>query len=194
MSRSAHLQHRRKVHHPERYVGAHPFNPPQLIPLVELTKGDRTSNDALDRALAFYRAMGKDPIVLQSGFVANRISHGETCFSPPKLFILDEKRDFIKIRLFSRIFPKSLDSIYILWDVQFALAWRGSYIFYAEDGRNARVTQVEKGLMWELYQKRGSFKEVAEIVGRSSDTVSRYVREHEAAVNAVRVVVDAKNI
>mgnify|MGYP004513425469 FL=1 len=48
--------------------------------------------------------------------------------------------------------------------------------------------------MWELYQKRGSFKEVAEIVGRSSDTVSRYVREHEAAVNAVRVVVDAKNI
>lgn len=113
MSRSAHLQHRRKVHHPERYVGAHPFNPPQLIPLVELTKGDRTSNDALDRALAFYRAMGKDPIVLQIGFVANRISHGETCFSPPKLFILDEKRDFIKIRLFSRIFPKSLDSIYI---------------------------------------------------------------------------------
>ena len=131
--------------------------------------------------------------MLQIGFVANRISLGETCFSPPKLFILDEKRDFIKIRLFSRIFPKSLDSIYILWDVQFALAWRGSYIFYAEDGRNARVTQVEKGLMWELYQKRGSFKEVAEIMGRSADTVSRYIHEHEAAVNAVRVVVDAQN-
>ena len=57
----------------------------------------------------------------------------------------------------------------------------------------ARVTQVEKDLMWELYQKRGSFKEVAEIMGRSANTVSRYVREHEAAVNAVRVVVDAKN-
>lgn len=58
----------------------------------------------------------------------------------------------------------------------------------------ARVTQVEKDLMWELYQKRGSFKEVAEIMGRSPDTVSRYIHEHEAAVNAVRVVVDAKNI
>lgn len=57
----------------------------------------------------------------------------------------------------------------------------------------ARVTQVEKDLMWELYQKRGSFKEVAEIMGRSANTVSRYVREHEAAVNAVRVVMDAKN-
>ena len=48
--------------------------------------------------------------------------------------------------------------------------------------------------MWELYQKRGSFKEVAEIMGRSANTVSRYIHEHEAAVNAVRVVVDAKNI
>lgn len=57
----------------------------------------------------------------------------------------------------------------------------------------ARVTQVEKDLMWELYQKRGSFKEVAEIMGRSPDTVSRYIHEHEAAVNAVRVVVDAQN-
>lgn len=57
----------------------------------------------------------------------------------------------------------------------------------------ARVTQVEKDLMWELYQKRGSFKEVAEIMGRSANTVSRYIHEHEAAVNAVRVVVDAKN-
>ena len=57
----------------------------------------------------------------------------------------------------------------------------------------ARVTQVEKDLMWELYQKRGSFKEVAKIMGRSHDTISRYVHEHEAAVNAVRVVVDAQN-
>ena len=56
-----------------------------------------------------------------------------------------------------------------------------------------RVTQVEKDLMWELYQKCGSFKEVARIMGRSSDTVSRYVHEHEAAVNAVRVVMDAQN-
>ena len=56
-----------------------------------------------------------------------------------------------------------------------------------------RVMQVEKGLMWELYQKRSSFEKVAEIMGRRSDTVSRYVREHEAAVNAVRVVVDAQN-
>ena len=46
--------------------------------------------------------------------------------------------------------------------------------------------------MWELYQKYGSFKEVAKIMGRSRETVSRYVHEREAAVNAVRVVMEAK--
>lgn len=38
-----------------------------------------------------------------------------------------------------------------------------------------QVTQVEKDLMWELYQKYGSFKKVADIMGRGRDTVSRYV-------------------
>ena len=56
-----------------------------------------------------------------------------------------------------------------------------------------RVTQVEKDLMWQLYQKYGSFKKVAKIMGRSRETVSRYVHEHEAAVNAVRVVMNAQN-
>ncbi len=63
---------------PGRYIGAHPFNPPHLIPLVEITRGPETRQDVLDRAVAFYRAMGKEPIVLQKekiGFVANRLSH-----------------------------------------------------------------------------------------------------------------------
>lgn len=55
------------------------------------------------------------------------------------------------------------------------------------------VTPVEKDLMWELYQKYGIFKKVADIMGRDAKTVSRYVREREAVVNAVRVVVEAKN-
>ena len=58
---------------------------------------------------------------------------------------------------------------------------------------STRVTQVEKELMWKLYQKYGTFKAVAQRMGRSAGTVSRYVHEHEAAVNAVRVVIDAQN-
>lgn len=59
---------------------------------------------------------------------------------------------------------------------------------------SARVSQAEKELMWKLYQKYGTFKAVADKLGRGRDTVSRYVHEHEAAVNAVRVVVDAQNM
>ena len=59
--------------------------------------------------------------------------------------------------------------------------------------KRTRVTQQEKEKMWRLYNELGSFSKVAKKLNRSPDTVSRYVREHEAAVNAVRVVIDAQN-
>ena len=59
--------------------------------------------------------------------------------------------------------------------------------------KGTRVTQQEKEKMWQLYNQLGSYAKVAKKLHRSSDTVSRYVREHEAAVNAVRVVMDAQN-
>ncbi len=62
--------------HPERVVLGHPFNPPHLIPLVEVAGGKNTSEDAIERALDFYRAMGKHPIRLRreiKGHVANRL-------------------------------------------------------------------------------------------------------------------------
>lgn len=59
--------------------------------------------------------------------------------------------------------------------------------------KRTRVTQQEKEQIWQLYNQLGSYAKVAKKLHRSSDTVSRYVREHEAAVNAVRVVVDAQN-
>ena len=54
----------------------HPFNPPHLIPLVEVGGGIQTAPDAIERALNFYRAMGKHPIHLRreiTGHVANRL-------------------------------------------------------------------------------------------------------------------------
>ena len=57
----------------------------------------------------------------------------------------------------------------------------------------ARVTQVEKELMWKLYQKCGSLKEVARVVGRDRSTVSRYVHEYEAAVSAAGYILNQKD-
>jgi len=65
--------------HPERCIGAHPYNPPHIIPLVEITKGDKTSPEAVKCACDFYVRLGKEPIVLQKeslGFIANRLQMG----------------------------------------------------------------------------------------------------------------------
>ncbi|CAB3729814.1 3-hydroxyacyl-CoA dehydrogenase NAD-binding domain-containing protein [Achromobacter kerstersii] len=65
-----------RCQHPERFVIGHPFNPPHLIPLVEVVGGDKTSADTIDRSIAFYQAMGKYPIRLNKevpGHIANRL-------------------------------------------------------------------------------------------------------------------------
>ena len=59
--------------------------------------------------------------------------------------------------------------------------------------KGTRVTQQEKEKMWRLDQEIGSFAKVAKKLRRSPDTVSRYVREYEAAVNAASVVLKAQN-
>jgi IS30 family transposase len=56
-----------------------------------------------------------------------------------------------------------------------------------------KVTQKEKEKMWRLYQELGSFKKVASRLRRSPDTVSRHVREYEAAVGAAGYVMNAKD-
>ena len=61
--------------HPERVVIGHPFNPPHIIPLVEVVGGSKTSPDAIQQAISFYASIGKKPIHLKKelpGHVANR--------------------------------------------------------------------------------------------------------------------------
>lgn len=54
------------------------------------------------------------------------------------------------------------------------------------------MTQKEREKMWQLYQQYGSFKKVASKMRRSPDTVSRHVREYEAAVGAAGYVLNVK--
>jgi len=61
---------------PQRCVVGHPFNPPYLLPLVEITGGAKTAPEALRRAAEFYRCAGKAPLILQKeipGFIATRL-------------------------------------------------------------------------------------------------------------------------
>ena len=62
--------------HPERCVIGHPFNPPHLIPLVEIVGGAKTSEHTIERVSAFYKGLGKRTIRLHKevpGHVANRL-------------------------------------------------------------------------------------------------------------------------
>src|SRR5262245_38465435 len=61
---------------PERCVIGYPFNPPHLIPLVEVVGGEKTSPDTIERAIAFYESIGKKAIHVRKevvGHVANRL-------------------------------------------------------------------------------------------------------------------------
>ena len=62
--------------HPERCVIGHPFNPPHLIPLVEIVGGAKTSEQTIRRATEFYTSIGKQTVRLNKevpGHVANRL-------------------------------------------------------------------------------------------------------------------------
>ena len=62
--------------HPERCVIGHPFNPPHLIPLVEVVGSAKTSPQAVTTAMEFYKSVGKRPIHIKKevrGHVANRL-------------------------------------------------------------------------------------------------------------------------
>jgi 3-hydroxyacyl-CoA dehydrogenase len=62
--------------HPERCVIGHPFNPPHLVPLVEIVGGVKTSEATIQRAAEFYAGLGKQTVRLRKevpGHVANRL-------------------------------------------------------------------------------------------------------------------------
>lgn len=61
---------------PERLVVGHPFNPPYLVPLVEVVGGERTERGAVDWAAKFFEVAGKQVITMDRevpGFIANRL-------------------------------------------------------------------------------------------------------------------------
>ena len=65
-----------RMREPGRLLVGHPFNPPHVVPLVEVVPGAQTSPEGAQAAADFYRSLGKVPVVLRKeigGFVANRL-------------------------------------------------------------------------------------------------------------------------
>lgn len=67
----------RAARYPDRCLAGHPYNPPHLIPLVEIAPGEKTTHEAVEAAQRFYKSIGKTPVVLSReipGYLANRMS------------------------------------------------------------------------------------------------------------------------
>lgn len=67
-----------KSKHRERIVGTHFWNPPHLIPLVEVVKAKETSEETMEKTMALMKAVGKKPVWVKKdvpGFLANRLQH-----------------------------------------------------------------------------------------------------------------------
>ena len=63
---------------PERFAGMHWFNPPELVPLVEVVSGATTESGVVERLIGWARALGKRPVHVRrdvEGFIANRIQY-----------------------------------------------------------------------------------------------------------------------
>lgn len=61
---------------PERFIGIHFFNPPQLMKLVEVIPGQKTSKDLVDTTINFVKSVSKEPVICKRdvpGFIVNRL-------------------------------------------------------------------------------------------------------------------------
>tara|TARA_B100001057_G_C22668403_1_gene878817 strand:+ start:133 stop:1062 length:930 start_codon:yes stop_codon:yes gene_type:complete len=66
----------KKMLNPERAIVAHPFNPPYLLKLVEISGGEKTSKKTINFSKKFFKELGKKPLIIKkeiSGFIATRL-------------------------------------------------------------------------------------------------------------------------
>jgi 3-hydroxybutyryl-CoA dehydrogenase len=67
-----------KLKHRERVIGTHFWNPPHLVPLVEVIQNEKTSADTVQKTMALLRDAGRNPVHVKKdipGFVGNRLQH-----------------------------------------------------------------------------------------------------------------------
>jgi 3-hydroxyacyl-CoA dehydrogenase len=76
--------------HPERCVIGHPFNPPHIIPLVEVTGGAKTSPETIQQTLAFYAAIGKKPIHLRKEIAGHAASRMQAALYREVAYLIDQ--------------------------------------------------------------------------------------------------------
>src|SRR6201991_3968323 len=76
--------------HPERCVIGHPFNPPHLVPLVEIVGGAKTSKDTIERAAEFYTSIGQRTVRVNKKKTDNSANRLQAALSREVYYLVAE--------------------------------------------------------------------------------------------------------
>ena len=164
---------------PGRVVVGHPFNPPHVVPLVEVVPGAQTPAATVEAAAAFYRSLGKVPVVLHKeigGFVANRLQSA--------LF-----RESVHLVLEGVVTPEELDMV-VTESVGVRWATAGPFESYHLGGGPGGIRNLLEHLgpgMQERWRTLGQPELTPELVDRvSTSTEERFADQPYAQRTAAR--------
>ncbi|MGW7533411.1 3-hydroxyacyl-CoA dehydrogenase NAD-binding domain-containing protein [Amycolatopsis sp. NPDC054798] len=168
-----------------RIVIGHPFNPPELMPLVEVVPGASTSEETVAKAVEVYRGLGKKPITLKKevpGFVGNRL---QKVFNDQAMYLVQQ----------GVVSATDLDEL-----VKASLGPRWATIGPFEsmhlgggpDGMRHLVGHVGSQMKFEIGRPdREHFESVIEEVEQAYGTADTYSQRVEARDSRTRAVLDA---
>ena len=159
-----------RMREPGRLLVGHPFNPPHVVPLVEVVPGAQTPPESAQAAAEFYRSLGKVPVVLRKeigGFVANRLQSA--------LF-----RESVNLVLQGVVTPEELDQV-VTESVGVRWATAGPFESYHLGGGPGGIRHLLEHLgpgMVRRWKDLGQPELTDELVERiSTDTESRFADE-----------------
>ena len=156
-----------RMREPGRLLVGHPFNPPHVVPLVEVVPGAQTPAETAQAAADFYRSLGKVPVVLRKeigGFVANRLQSA--------LF-----RESVNLVLQGVVTPEELDQV-VTESVGVRWATAGPFESYHLGGGPGGIRHLLEHLgpgMVRRWRDLGQPELTDELVDRiSTDTEARF--------------------
>lgn len=134
------------VSYPERVVGLHFFNPVQRMPLVEIIKSEKTSDQTLATVIAFARGLGKTVIVVQDrpGFLVNRILFP---YLNEAAFLLEEGMQIEKIDRIARRFGMPLGPLELADEVGIDVGYKVAKILQNAFGDRMQVAPILDNLV-----------------------------------------------
>lgn len=173
----------RSLKRPENFCGMHFFNPVHRMPLVEIIKGEKTSEETINRIVSYASKMGKTPIIVNDcpGFFVNRVLF--PYFAGFSLLLRDGA-DFIAVdKVMEKIFGWPMGPAYLLDVVGIDTANHAQAVI--AEGFPERMGSIERDVIALLYQQQrygqknnlGFYNYVLDRRGKKQKSIDNQVKD-----------------